>query len=160
MVMIRAMGEARASELPPPRELWASRSLRWFACAAAMSACSGTLLYCYARQLGTGHSAMAAVHEVSSDAAMVLLALYLWEHVSRSWRLRRSRAAAWWSGVAAAVAWVAAGASGVYGQFSSLCDATVVWWLHVIGSFAAVVLVCGHAALGFRAQCVMVEGTE
>ena len=134
------------------------RCLIWFAYTAALSAGSGALLYCYWSQLGAARAVMAVVHEFSGDVAVLLLVVYSWGHLRRTWILRRKRALSWWVGVGAATAWVLAAVTGVFGQLWTLRDSPVLWWLHAVGSFAALVIVCFHAVHGFRTQCLDTKG--
>lgn len=135
-------------------------SLRWFSYAAGVSTCTGALLFCYWNQLGAALATVSLIHEFSSDLTMVFLAIYLWGHIRRTWRLRRASAVSWWSGMAAGVAWIVAGATGLYGQFETLRDAPTLWPVHVIGSLVAVVIVCAHAAYGFRSRYMESKGTK
>lgn len=135
-------------------------SLRWFAYAASISACSGAVLFCYWNQLGRTRAAVSLLHQISSDATLLLLVVYLVNHLRRVWWQRQTRRVTWWSGIVATAAWVVSGAAGVYGQLLPLRDTSAVWWIHVVGSFGAFVFVCCHAAHGFRAQFLQWKGNR
>lgn len=127
-----------------------SRALRWFACVALICATSGTLLFCYAHTLARWRELLIWIHEYSGDASAALLGLYLIGHLRRTWRMRRARALSWWTGIGGTAAWVCASVTGIYGQFAELSASAIVWWLHALGSFLAVVVVFFHAAQGFQ----------
>jgi len=127
-----------------------STSLRWFACFAAVATTTGTLLFCYERTLGSARNVVAVCHDISGDAAAVLLAVYLWRHVQKTWRMRRTRSISWWTGVAGLSVWVCASITGVYGQMWALDASPWMWWAHALGSFGAIVLMSVHVAYGYR----------
>lgn len=137
-----------------------SWSLRWFAGGAALCAGSGALLYCYAVTLAPWRTYLVWLHDASGDAAVVLLGVYLVQHVQRTWPLRGDRALPWWTGLAAVGAWVIASATGVYGQWVPLERYSLIWWLHSLGSLAAVVLAGFHAVSGFRARASLANKKE
>ncbi len=128
-----------------------STSLRWFAWLAAVATTTGTLLFCYEQTLGPARNIVAVCHDISGDAAVVFLAVYLWRHVQKTWRMRRSRSVSWWTGVAGLSVWACASITGVYGQMWALEASPWTWWGHALGSFGAIVLMSVHVAYGYRA---------
>lgn len=131
-------------------------SLIAFAWAATVCTATGVLTYCYSRSLGSWRPGLLWAHEISGDAAAILLVWYLTRHLRKTWALRTKRPASWWTGVVGAGGWAAAAATGVWGQFVALEPYGLAWWIHAIGSLIAVVVVCIHAAWGYRARAGLV----
>lgn len=155
MIQTRQSGRSENSIAPAPSRLIDARlswSLRLFAYSAAVCSTSAVLIYCYESSLAASRPALVAIHEYSGDAAAALLAVYLVQHLRRTWSLRQSRPVSWWTGLAGAVSWALAAASGVWGQFYPLPRYEALWWIHAAASFAAVVIASGHAAYGFRVR--------
>ncbi len=135
-----------------------SRSLKWFAYTAAAATSTGTLLFCYGNTLGDFKPIMIEAHELTGDAVVVTLGVYLWYHVGRTWRLRRVRPVSWWTGLAGGLCWVVSIVTGVIAQIFGMGDAVLLWWAHALASLMAIVVVCFHAACGFRAGVVQMRG--
>lgn len=136
-----------------------SRSLRWFAYTSAAAASTGTLLFCYRTTLADFKPAMITAHELTGDAVVLAMGIYLWLHVGRTWRLRRGRAVSWWSGLVGGLCWMVSIVTGVYAQVWGMGESTLLWWVHGLASFVAIVVVCFHAAYGFRASVIQMRGT-
>lgn len=129
-----------------------SRWLIYFGYMAGICSSSGALIYCYESSLASVRRSLVLLHELSGDAAMVLLGVYLAAHLRRTWTLRGSRPLSWWTGIAGAAAWVVSGGIGVYGQFSALPRYEGLWWLHSAGGLLAIMVAGFHAAYGFRVR--------
>lgn len=134
------------------RDVRLTRSLRWFAYSASVCATTGSLLYCYDDSLAVIRSPLVWTHDVSGDLALLLLGVYLFDHLKRTWRMLLTRPISWWTGAVAVLCWILIAVGGVWGQFAPLDRYSVLWWTHAAGGVAAVVLVCAHAAYGFRAK--------
>lgn len=140
-VLAGLAGDARIS--------WA---LRWFSLVALVCIASGTMLYCYDETLQRWRDLLVTVHEISGDLTILLLIVYLWVHMKRTWGLLPTRKLSWWSGMVAVAAWLIASATGAWGQAYTLERFTAAWWLHAMASIAGVVIAGYHAAHGFRAK--------
>lgn len=109
---------------------------------------SGTLIYTYPETLGALIGPMRLSHEVSGDLSLILGVGYLNAHLRRVWRMKR-RTASRWSGYVSIGAWIAAGATGVWGQISEMVAGSAAWWVHVVASIALIVVASFHGAWGF-----------
>lgn len=158
--MAYSVAKAESTATGAGQDVRVLTSLRWFAYAAAVCTSSGTLLYCYGATLGSTRQAMVVIHEVSGDGTAVLLGVYLWKHVQRIWRLRKTRPLSWWTGMLGLATWTCATITGIYGQWSPIDAYAAIWWLHAIGSFAAVAITCFHAAYGYREVLFPVRETR
>ncbi len=136
-----------------------SRSLRWFVYTAAGAASTGTLLFCYRTTLGDFEKAMITAHELTGDAVVLAMGVYLWSHVGRTWQMRRGRSVSWWTGLVGGLCWLVSILTGVYAQTAGMGDSLLLWWVHALGSFVGIVVVCFHAAYGFRASILQNRGT-
>jgi len=150
LVSTKATAGKRNASTLHGRDVRLTRSLQAFAWTAAVCATSGTLLYCYPEALRRVQGPMIIIHDVTGDLAAVLLGVYLVFHLGYAWWMRRMYPISWWSGIAGLAAWIATIITGIYGQFAPLAQGSIFWWIHGIGSLLAVVIVCGHAAYGYR----------
>ena len=155
--MAEAIGEA--GKAMPGGGVRMSRSLKWFAYTASAAASTGVLLFCYRTTLGDFTPMMIEAHELTGDAVVIAIAVYLWFHVGRTWRMRRGRPVSWWTGLAGLTCWATSIVTGVYAQMLGMGDAVVLWWVHALTSFIGIVVVCFHAAYGFRASVLQIRGT-
>lgn len=131
-----------------------------FAYSAAVCAATGVVIYCYKATWASSRPAIVALHELSGDAAALLLIFYLVQHLRRVWGLRRSRFFSWWTGILGNVSWMFAAATGIWGQFRPMPRYETLWWAHSAFSFMAIVIVCVHAAFGFRARAANPEDSN
>lgn len=131
------------------REGWTRRTLIALAVLVVIAAMSATLTYSYPQTLGVLHAPMLLIHDLSGDAAVLASGLYLWLHLSRTWRMKKLTSSRY-SGLFGVFLWFLAAVTGVYGQVAPFERGDPLYTLHIITSLGSVVLACGHGAWAFR----------
>ncbi len=92
---------------------------------------------------------MALIHELSGDAAILLTALYLWNHLSRTWRMKKATISRWTGLCVVGLASLCA-LTGVYGQVTELERGSALWFLHFVSSVAIILGACFHGLWAYR----------
>lgn len=131
------------------REKRARQSLVALSVLASVAAVTATGLYSYPETLGPVRRPLVLLHDVSGDAAIVVSALYLYLHLSRTWRMKKQRLSRY-SGLVLVGLWSVTALTGIYGQLFPLEQGTWPWRLHAVTSVAIVVLACFHGAWAYR----------
>lgn len=131
------------------REQRARQSLIALAVLAGIATVTATGLYSYPATLASVRGPLVLVHDVSGDAAIVMSGLYLYLHLSRTWRMKKQRLSRY-SGIVLVAIWCVTALTGVYGQLFVLEQGTLAWQLHAVTSVAIIVLACFHGAWAYR----------
>lgn len=131
------------------REKRARQSLVALAALASVAVVTATGLYSYPETLAPVRGPLVFLHDVSGDAAVIVSALYLYLHLSRTWRMKKQRLSRY-SGLLLVGLWAVTAVTGVYGQLFPLAQGTWSWRLHVVTSIAIIVLACFHGAWAYR----------
>lgn len=131
------------------REKRARQSLIALAVLASIAAVTATGTYSYPETLAPIRGLLVLLHDVSGDAAIVVSGVYLYLHLTRTWRMKRQRLSRY-SGLVLVGIWSITALTGLYGQLFVLEQGTLAWQLHAVTSVAIIVLACFHGAWAFR----------
>lgn len=131
------------------RDKRARQSLIALAVFASIAAITATGTYSYPETLAAVRGPLILLHDVSGDAAIVMSGLYLYLHLSRTWRMKRQRLSRY-SGLVLVAIWSVTAVTGLYGQLFVLESGSLPWRLHAVTSIAIIVLACFHGAWAFR----------
>ena len=123
--------------------LWVLSSMLFIA------ACTATGTYAYPVTLEAIQGGMVFVHDASGDIAIVVSILYLYNHLSRTWRMKKAYVSRY-TGIAVVTLWTVAAVTGIYGHFYPLDDRTPMWWAHFVTSVAVVLGVIFHGLWAYR----------
>lgn len=142
---MRIVGEA------PQKDLRA-RARKWLVLLIASSSVAittATFTYAYPETLAPIRGPLLLLHDLSGDAALIALFVYLVVHLRRVWRIKRQRDSRW-TGYLAVALWLLAGGTGLYGQIFVLESGTLAYRLHLITAIALIGASGIHGGLGYR----------
>lgn len=134
------------------RELKAQRArtyLYWLGAMAFIAATTATMTYSYPETFGLIEGAMIVTHDAAGDIAIVISVLYLFNHLSRTWKMKK-QVISRWSGILVVALWAVAGLTGLYGHFVKLEDGTLVWLIHAWFAIIVTIIACAHGAWAYR----------
>jgi hypothetical protein len=134
------------------RELRAKRARQYLVALSVLvgtAATTATGTYSYPETLKAIRGPMIFIHDASGDIALVISGMYLWNHLTRTWRMKKQRTSRW-TGIIVVALWCVAGVTGLYGHFLPLEHGGWPWRLHFVCSVATIVIVCFHGAWAYR----------
>jgi hypothetical protein len=131
------------------RERRARQYLITLAVMASIGAVTATGLYSYPETLAAIERPMVWLHDISGDIAILVTGLYLFNHLQRTWRMKKAKLSRY-SGIFVVGIWCVGGATGIYGQFAPLVESSWPWRLHFVTCLASIIIVCFHGAWAYR----------
>lgn len=114
-----------------------------------VATCTAAVTYAYRTTLAAIQGAMALTHEISGDLAIVLSGLYLFNHLGKTWRMKRAKVSRY-TGIGVVALWSITALSGVYGQVWPLERGSLLWFLHFFTSVAIILGACFHGLWAYR----------
>lgn len=117
--------------------------------AAFIATCTAAGTYAYPETLAAIRAPMVLIHELSGDVAVALTVLYLVNHLARTWRMKKALVSRW-TGIALVALAVVSALTGLYGQFVSLEQGSLLWWLHFVSSVVIILGACFHGLWAYR----------
>ena len=110
---------------------------------------TATFTYAYPETLAAVRAPLLLLHDLSGDAALLALLIYLVVHLRRVWKIKKQLDSRW-TGYFAVALWLLAGGTGVYGQLFPLEPGTDAYRLHLLSAIARIGASGIHGGIGYR----------
>ena len=131
-----------------PEEATTRRRLVAISALGTFATVTGVSLFAYPITFEALRTALVYMHDAIGDVLLAGGVLYLVAHLRQTWKMKRLKVSRW-TGYVAIACWLAAGATGIYGQLEPMPSHSTISWVHALSSLALIVLACFHGAWGF-----------